>query len=78
LWYEALRESALAAGASDADIDALAAVVVRVVVDTITDPETRREQFELIAAHLSKTDLTVRIRPDGFTKVKFPNRPTAH
>jgi hypothetical protein len=79
LWYEALGESALAAGANDADIDALAAVAVRVVVDTITDPETRREQFELTATHFSKTDLTVRIRQDGsFTKVEFPNRLKAH
>jgi hypothetical protein len=77
--YTALRESALAAGASDADLDALAAAVVRVVVDTATDPEARRAQFELIAEHLSCTDMTVRIRRDGsFTKAEFPNRLKAH
>ena len=62
-FYAALRESALAAGATD--IDAIATDVVSAVVEcTADDPEERRLQFELIVLHLSCTDMTVRIRPD--------------
>jgi hypothetical protein len=59
-FYDALRESVLAAGATDADIDALATYVVDSIVEqTADDPENRRLQFELIALHLSCADMII-------------------
>ena len=75
-----MRESLLAAGAGDTDIDALAAYLARLVVEcTDADSEERTSQFELLSHHLACTDVTVRISPDDqVITVQFPARPKTH
>jgi hypothetical protein len=70
----------LAAGATEREIDSLAAFhVVKVVEWTAPRSETRLEQFELIGAHLACTDMEVRIGTgDCYVWVAFPNRPKVH
>jgi hypothetical protein len=76
-FWEALRESMLAAGATDREIDGLAAYFVTFVVQSSKPgDELRAEQIELIARHLACADMTVRLgKADSFVSVEFPNRP---
>lgn len=79
-FWSQLRAAMLSAGATETEIDALAAHQVCCVVEwTAHDSEERQYQFELIAEHLSCTDMFVRIgKGDSFVKVDFPARPKVH
>jgi hypothetical protein len=79
-FWAAMREAMLAAGATDAEIDALAAHFVAYVVEhTAAESDERWEQFELITQHLSCTDMHVRIvKGDAFVFVEFPSRQRIH
>jgi hypothetical protein len=79
-FYRGWRNALLAAGATEADIEAMAYLnVLRVVDSTERGSEEREQQFELIAHHLACTDMTVRIRPDDTNvRVEFPDRPMRH
>jgi hypothetical protein len=76
-FYEALRESLVAAGATDAEIDAMAAWLVTKIVEwTGTRSDARYEQFELIVDHLACSTMRVCLgKADAFVSVEFPNRP---
>jgi hypothetical protein len=78
VFYAALRESLLAAGATDADIDALADYLARGVVEwTADDPDERHSQLELLGRHLARTDMDVHIRNNvTVLRIDFPSRPT--
>ncbi len=60
-FYAVVRECLLAAGATGADIDGVAAGCVVIVVECLRPEweEGRRDQFELIAHHLACTDMIV-------------------
>jgi hypothetical protein len=67
----------LAADATDAEIDALAAWLVTTIVEwTPAGSGERDEQFELIVDHLACTRMRVCLgKADSFVSVEFPNRP---
>lgn len=76
-FYDAWRDCLLSAGATDGEIDCMAASLVTTVVERTEDQaELRREQFELIAHHLASTDMRVTIgKDDSYIAVEFPSRP---
>jgi hypothetical protein len=75
-FYEELRASLLAAGATGAEIDGLAAWLVTKIVEwTPGGSGERDEQFELIVDHLACTKMRVCLGgADSFVSVEFPNR----
>jgi hypothetical protein len=78
-FYAALRECLLAAGATDGDIDIMAAHFVTVAVGLWPEWDDRQAQFELIATYLACTDMVVRLGAgDSFIAVQFPDRPRVH
>jgi hypothetical protein len=76
-FWSTFRDALLGAGATDREIDSVAAYMVTMVVDgTAPDSEARREQFGLIAQHLAERDMHVRIGGgDSSIWVEFPQRP---
>jgi hypothetical protein len=76
-FYTGLRQDLIAAGATDTEIDGLAAtMVVGVVESTEATSPTRDEQFGLIVDHLACTRMRITLRKnDAAVAVEFPNRP---
>jgi hypothetical protein len=80
-FWAAIRETVLAAGATDTDIDILAVYFVVFVVEGTdsTDRDEREYQLELLARHFTCTDMTIRIgRSEDRIAVEFPSRPRIH
>jgi hypothetical protein len=83
-YYETLRTALLDAGATEREIDGVAAGLVTSVVEATLDPtaselEIRREQFELIGQHVARTRLTIAIaHGDACIKIDLPDRPATH
>jgi hypothetical protein len=79
-FYTGLRQDLIAAGATDTEIDGLAATMAIVVVES-TEPTspTRDEQFALIVDHLACTCTRITLgKNDAAVAVEFPNRPQIH
>jgi hypothetical protein len=79
-FYTGLRQDLIAAGATNREIDDLAATLVVGVVEA-TEPTsaTRDEQFELIVDHLACTRMRITLRKDdAAVAVEFPDRPRIH
>ena len=76
-FYTGLRQDLIAAGATDTEIDGLAAtMVVGVVESTEATSPTRDEQFALIVDHLACTRMRISLgKNDAAVAVEFPNRP---
>jgi hypothetical protein len=74
---EALRESMSAEGATDGEIDAVAALDMTAAVEqTELDSEERLSQFELITDDLACTKVRICLnQADTGLTVEFPNRP---
>jgi hypothetical protein len=80
LFYEALRESLVLAGARDAEIDVVAQLFITWVVEH-TDPgsEQRLSQFALITDHLACTKVRITLnQADTVLEIEFPNRSRVH
>jgi hypothetical protein len=79
-FYDALRESLVAAGATEAEIDVIAQLFITWVVEnTEPDSEERVSQFELITEHLARTKVRITLnQADTVLTVEFPNRPRPH
>jgi hypothetical protein len=79
-FYESLRESLVAAGATDTEIDGIAQLFLTWVVEG-TEPgsEERLSQFELITDYLACTKVRIGLnQADTVLTVEFPNRPRKH
>jgi hypothetical protein len=75
-FWVALREALTGAGATEREIDLVAASITRSVVCNTADADRRDEVLELIAQHLVRTDMTIQIGPRVCdTNVEFPERP---
>jgi hypothetical protein len=74
------RESLLAAGATEADIDALAAFYIAMIAEAMAfDLDRCKEQIEAIVDHLvCCTEVDVRIRNNAVLSVIFPDRDRIH
>jgi hypothetical protein len=79
-FWDALRGSMLAAGAVDADLDALATYYVCLTVEsTKPDSDERERQLDLIGRHFCRTDMNIRIgKDDSFIRIEFPDRQRIH
>jgi hypothetical protein len=80
-FYAGLRECLLAAGATEADLDGVAAGCVVIVVECMRPEweDERRDQFELIAHHLACADMVVSLgEGDSYIQIQFPNRARVH
>jgi phage terminase small subunit len=77
VFMEKLRDSTLAAGATESEFEAVGALLVRVVLgSTVADSEERVARLELIAEHFMRSDMGVAIgKDDGRVRVAFPGRP---
>jgi hypothetical protein len=73
---EEYREALLAAGATDSDIDNVAAFVMTLVLqNTAPDSDERRQSLEAIASHLACRDTIIGIgQGDAWASVRFPTR----
>ena len=77
-FYTDLRQDLIAAGATDTEIDGLAAALAVCIVK-VTKPTSsaRNEQFGLIVDHLACTFMRIELTAnDDVLDVEFPNRPT--
>jgi hypothetical protein len=78
-FWDALRQSVLAAGGTDADLDGLASYFICFVVEATGDQDVREQQFELIAKHLCCTDMRIRIgKGERSMSIEYPNRQRIH
>jgi len=78
-FYEALRETLVAAGATDDEIDGVAWSYVVAIVKGPPDAEVWDAQLDLIAEHLACTRLHLSVNPaDLVIRVDFLDRPTTH
>jgi len=79
-WYEALRASLVAAGATDQEIDRVAAcLIVAIVGSTAPGSEERVAHFEYITDHLACTKVRISLgQADTVLSIEFPNRPATH
>jgi hypothetical protein len=79
-FYEMLRESMVRAGATDAEIDSMAAWIVACIVkSTEAGSVERHEQFDLIVEHFCCTSMRIALgNAGGVVRVEFPERPRTH
>jgi hypothetical protein len=74
-FWDRLRNALIMAGATEREIDLVAAILARFVAKDVADSDRREEALELLARHLACTEMTIEIGPRVCdTTVNFPQR----